>query len=287
MNTISVLIAVYAKDDPALFQESLWSNVLGQSELPDQLVVVVDGPVGEAIEAVLNEASAAFGARLGAAFMTVVRQPVNRGLAAALNRGIEYCRCSLIARADADDLSYPERLRMQQAVFADHPDVDVVTAWQHDYNTDSQQVVATNTCPETPADIAALLQMRNPVCHPSMLIRASVFREHGAYSESVPLLEDYELHLRWNALGVRYRCVQLPLVRVGVSDALYGRRGGLAYARREFSFRMDGARRGLFARSPKFYCVTALYFLFRSIPADLRRRLYFLVRVKNVQAAAQ
>lgn len=281
MSTVTVLIAVYAKDDAALFRASLWSNVLEQTRAPDQLVVAVDGPIGAAIEAVLGEASTVFNARFGAGFMTIVRQQENQGVAAAINRAIPYCRGDLIARADADDLSYLQRFALQTALLDQHPDIDVVTAWQHDFKVEAGRIVATNTCPEFPADIAALLQTRNPVCHPSMLIRAAVFRTHGGYSEAAPLLEDYELHLRWTAQGVRYRCLQLPLVRVTVSEALYGRRGGLAYARREFRFRMDAARRGLFKRGARFYGVTAMYLVFRAIPAGVRKRLYGLVRVQH------
>ena len=287
MSTVSVLIAVYARDDATLFRESLWSNVLEQTELPDQLVVAVDGPIGEALEDVLADARAAFSARLGPGFMTVVRLPRNRGLPSALNEGIARCRCDFIARADADDLSYPERFRMQKKVLAESPEVDVVTAWQHDYDIDRGVIVATNTCPEYPDEIAARLQLRDPVCHPSMMIRAEVLRQHGAYSTSVLLLEDYELHLRWVSQGVRYRCLQLPLVRVCVLEALYVRRGGLKYAGHEFRFRMGAARRGLFKAGPRFYFVTLLYLLFRTVPAGLRRRLYFLVRSRGAKAVPQ
>lgn len=286
MSTLSVLIAVYGRDNPGLFRESLWSNVLGQTERPDQLVVVVDGPVTAAIEQVLDDARIAFTASLGSNFMTLVRLRRNKGLPAALNAGIAHCGGELIARADADDLSYPERFRLQKAALAEHPEVDVVTAWQHDYDTDQGRIVACNKCPERAKDIAALLQMRNPVCHPSMMIRAEVFRRHGVYSESVALLEDYELHLRWVSQGVRYRCLQMPLVRVGVSAALHGRRGGLAYALRELRFRMNARRQGTLRGGPRFYVVTLLYFGFRSVPAALRRHLYFLVRTRGDEATS-
>lgn len=286
MSAVSVLIAVYANDDPELFRESLHSNVLGQTEMPDQLVVVVDGPVSDAIDNVLEEAHAAFDACRGADFMTVLRLPKNRGVAAAMNQGIPCCRCELIARADADDISYPDRFRLQKALLAEHPDVDVATAWQHDFSLDEEKIVTTNQCPEYADQINAVLQLRNPVCQPSMMIRADVFRRHGAYDETVPLLEDYELHLRWTSQGVRYRCIQEPLVRVSVSSALYQRRGGLAYARREFMFRLNARRRGFFSGGPRFYLVTMLYLLFRSVPAGMRRRLYVLVRTRTRDVVA-
>ncbi len=281
MSTISVLIAVYGRDDPALFRDSLWSNVLQQTEKPDQLVVVVDGPCPRAIEVVLDEARAAFSAELGAGFMTVLRLPENRGVAAAMNLGIPSCRGDLIARADADDISYPDRFRLQKAALANSPGIDVVTSWQHDFSLEEQRVIAINRCPAQPDEIRALLQFRNPVCQPSMMIRAAVYRQHGGYSEAVPLLEDYELHLRWTSAGVRYLCLQVPLVRVTVSSALYVRRGGFAYAFRELRFRFASMHRGNLSGGPRFYAVSMLYFGFRVVPSWVRRRLYFLVRARS------
>jgi glycosyltransferase involved in cell wall biosynthesis len=278
MSTVCVLVAVYRNDDPALFRESLHSNTLGQGEMPDQLIVMVDGPVGDAIDRVIKDLQTQLDALCGPEFMTVIRLPENRGIAAALNIGISRCRCDLIARADADDISYPDRFRLQKAVLGERPDLGVVIAWSHDFNLDENRIVATNRCPQNTEEINALLQLRNPICHPSMMICADVFRLNGAYDETAPLLEDYELHLRWASKGVRYFCIQMPLVRFSISSALYVRRGGLRYARNECAFRLSAARRGLFKAGPRFYFVTLLYLLFRSVPAGVRRRLYGLVR---------
>jgi glycosyltransferase involved in cell wall biosynthesis len=274
-------MAVYVKDDPRLFRRALWSNVLKQTAQPEQLVIAVDGPVTSALEAVLNDARHEFSRRLGTDFLSVVRLPENRGAAAARNAGIALCRGDYIALADADDVSLPERFRLQKSMLDLHPDIDVVTAWQYDYHVELGRNVALNTCPELPDEIAAQLQTRNPVCQPSMMIRRQVFERHGGYDESVGLLEDYDLHLRWNAQGVRYRCLQMPLVRVSVSSDLYRRRGGFRYARRELAFRLKAARLGYLARGARFYCVTALYVVFRLIPPEVRRRCYVLVRKRD------
>lgn len=278
MSTLSVLIAVYGRDDPQLFRRALWSNVLEQSERPQQLVVAVDGPVPSTIDDVLNEAAAEFNACLGAGFMNVVRLPENRGAAAARNAGIPICHGDYIALADADDVSLPERFLLQKSALDRNLHIDVVTAWQYDYHIEREQIVAVNKCPKHPYQIRALLQTRNPVCQPSMMIRAPLFTHHGAYDESVPLLEDYELHLRWHARGVRYCCLQMPLVRVSVSSDLYRRRGGLAYARRELAFRLLARRRGYLTGGFRFYCIAFLYTVFRLIPHDVRRQCYVLVR---------
>jgi hypothetical protein len=50
---------------------------------------------------------------------------------------------------------------------------------------------------------------------------------------------------------------------------------------------MEAARRGLFSGGPRFYLVTLLYVLFRTLPASLRQRLYFLVRSRGAEAVPQ
>ncbi|SAK92948.1 glycosyl transferase family protein [Caballeronia hypogeia] len=281
MSTLSVVVAVYVKDDPSLFRLSLWSNALDQSERPDHLVVVADGPLSPELEHVLDEAAAAFGEQLGPHFMTLVRLPENRGLAAARNASIAQCRSDYIALADADDISLPERFRLQKLVLDADRETDVVTAWQYDYRLEEGRIVGINKCPAEPEEIAALLQTRNPICHPSMMIRRDAVVRHGGYDESVRLLEDYELHLRWHAQGARYRCVQEPLVRVSVAADLYRRRGGLAYARRELAFRIRAMRRGHLAGGLRFCCITALFAVFRLVPPGVRRRCYILTRKRS------
>ena len=47
----------------------------------------------------------------------------NKGLVAALNRGLEEARGTLIARIDADDIAYPNRLEKQVAHMSENPEV--------------------------------------------------------------------------------------------------------------------------------------------------------------------
>ena len=49
-----------------------------------------------------------------------------KGLAARLNECIGRACGAVIARMDADDISYPDRLRQQVAFLVAHPEVDVV-----------------------------------------------------------------------------------------------------------------------------------------------------------------
>ena len=56
----------------------------------------------------------------------IISRP-HAGLVHALNAGLEACRAPYVARMDADDRSYPERLALQVAFLEAHPEVSVVS----------------------------------------------------------------------------------------------------------------------------------------------------------------
>src|SRR3712207_1463638 len=58
-----------------------------------------------------------------------IQNDKNLGITATLNKGIELASCELIARMDADDFSYPQRLERQYAYFQKHPDCALVSCW--------------------------------------------------------------------------------------------------------------------------------------------------------------
>ena len=101
--SIAVLMAVYAKDDSALFERALRS-VLDQQLEPEvqmHIYLGVDGPITGELEAVIDECAG----RLH----RVVRNPASVGLAGTLNRLVA-ARGSeaYFFRMDADDYSLPQ-----------------------------------------------------------------------------------------------------------------------------------------------------------------------------------
>src|SRR5438105_6165619 len=96
----TVLMAVYARDDPHLFGRAL-DSIYNNTLQPDAFVLVVDGPVPEAINQYMCRYQVARG-------MHILRLPTNVGLAEALNRGLTLVRTTWVVRADADDLNAPD-----------------------------------------------------------------------------------------------------------------------------------------------------------------------------------
>jgi glycosyltransferase involved in cell wall biosynthesis len=127
--------------------------------------------------------------------LTVIRLPRNRGLAAALNIGLQHILplgYRYIARMDADDVSYPQRFATQIAYLERHPEIDMVGSGARFIDDKTGAPVMFYMPPLSPADIRKALYFNNCFVHPTWLFRADVLAGIGPYSLDYPAAEDYE-----------------------------------------------------------------------------------------------
>lgn len=139
------------------------------------------------------------------------------GIIQALNAGLAACRGSLIARMDADDRSYPERIAKQVDYLDQHPTVDVVGCLVEGFPGDAvaegfQIYMQWLNNLQTPEAIARELYIESPLAHPSVLMRRAALQLVGGYQEH-GWPEDYDLWLRMHAAGIR--CAKVPQVLLG------------------------------------------------------------------------
>src|SRR5690554_5571492 len=103
----SVLLPVYRGDSPQFLERAFDSATREQVRVPDEVVIVRDGPVGSEISDALERFERSeFSVK-------VIRLEVNGGLADALQVGLAECSHEIVARADADDVSMPDRFSIQ------------------------------------------------------------------------------------------------------------------------------------------------------------------------------
>ena len=107
----SLLLPVYRGDHAAFLRRAFESATVEQTRRPDEVVLVQDGPVGEEIAAEIARIEAS-----DVVPVNVLRLPENVGLARALEAGLAVCRHEVVARADADDVSLPDRFERQLPV---------------------------------------------------------------------------------------------------------------------------------------------------------------------------
>lgn len=159
------------------------------------------------------------------------------GVVAAFNTGLAIARGAYIARMDADDISLPERLARQVALFERQPETGIAGACVTLFP--AQRVAGGYRAYEawlnrvrSPEDIHRALFIESPIPNPTAMFRRVVIDALGGYSNcSWP--EDYDLYLRADRAGVRMAKPEAVLLRW----RLHARRlthNDERYARRRF-----------------------------------------------------
>lgn len=129
----------------------------------------------------------------------------NVGLANVLNVGIEMARGKYIARMDSDDISLPNRLKVQVDFLEKHPDIDLVSVAMQLFGA-KEEVWVREQNPEK-VKINALFQ--SPVLHASSVWRKVSFERHGLrFRQDMVPAEDYDLWTRALVRGLKL--VNLP-----------------------------------------------------------------------------
>jgi glycosyltransferase involved in cell wall biosynthesis len=129
----------------------------------------------------------------------LVRLPMNQGIVAALNRGLELARevgAAYVARLDAGDTVEPERLTKQLAFLENHADVGIVAS-DVTFVDERGQRLFRFEAPRTDEETRRRMRINCCLIHPSVMLRMSTLElAGGAYSADYPAAEDYELFLR-------------------------------------------------------------------------------------------
>ncbi|BCT76686.1 hypothetical protein SCMU_25280 [Sinomonas cyclohexanicum] len=261
----SVLLPVYAGDSAVRVHRAIRSVTVDQTVGPTELVIVRDGPVGEDIEAVLEEAE-----RSGEYPAVVLRLPSGVGLAEALDAGLDRCRHDIVARMDADDVALPDRFERQLRLLAEG--YDIVGSAIAEIGDDESVPLASRPVPASHREIMAQLDLRTPFNHPSVMYRASAVRAAGGYAGAAGM-EDYWLWARMLHRGSRGANIPDALVLYRVSDGAYARRGGLRML--EAELRLQRRMLGAGYIGPTTFARNVLVRgAYRMVPTQLRRRTY-------------
>jgi glycosyltransferase involved in cell wall biosynthesis len=116
------------------------------------------------------------------------------GLANALNFGIVHSRADIIARMDADDISLPDRFKTQIEVFKQDPEI-VLTGSRVQLIDRFDNPIKYYKFYETDLQIRTVLPYRNPLVHPSIMVKKQALVGVGGYRYG-HMSEDHELFIR-------------------------------------------------------------------------------------------
>lgn len=161
----SVLMSVYHKEKPEYLKQAI-ASIQAQTLPTDDFVLVCDGPLNDALDAVIAKKQQEMGKTLN-----VVRLAKNGGLGNALNEGIKHCKNELVARMDSDDIAYQDRCEKQIAVFYKHPEVSICSGIVEEFTSTPDVVDAKRVPPEAHEEIVEFAKKRNPFNHPCVMYK--------------------------------------------------------------------------------------------------------------------
>lgn len=220
----SVLMSVYVNDDDVFFDQAMTSILIDQTLKPTQVVLVVDGPVSEAKNTIIQHYKTLF-----PKILDVLPLKENLGQGPALNKGLTQCKHEYVARMDADDISLPDRFEKQMAFVSQHPNVDVSSGFVDEFNQDGLGRIR-----QVPLEMDAILafsKLRSPINHVACIYKKSKVLASGGYNRFAQV-QDYALFVAMIYGGAQFKNQRDILVQVRIYDH-YARKAGLRYFREE------------------------------------------------------
>ncbi len=224
MPEISVIMGVYNQLNKEVLLAAVYS-ILNQSLTDFEFIIYDDGSCPEAAE-LLREVE-----RLDKRIV-LIGHAENHGLAFSLNECIHRARGKYIARMDADDISYPDRLQKQKDFLDRNREFSWVGCNIEVF--DETGIWGRRQMPEQPRESDYLRY--SPFAHPTVMYRAEIFDSDRNYAASKEMLrcEDYEIFMRFMKAGLKGANLQ---------EYLFCYREDMdSYKKRTFQHRMNEAR---------------------------------------------
>ncbi|MCB0698725.1 MAG: glycosyltransferase [Chitinophagales bacterium] len=202
---VTVLLPAY---NAAPYMKEAVDSVLAQTFKDFELLVINDGSTdgtGEILRSYTDER------------VWLVEQE-NMGLVRTLNKGIELAKGKYIARFDADDVCYPDRLEVQMKFFQEHPDY-IIVASEADYMDEDGNFVFKYTFSHyEDEEIRASGLDSCPFIHSSVTVLRQALIDAGGYNDKAITFED---HLLWKNIAAfgKMKVQKLSLIKVRLNPS--------------------------------------------------------------------
>lgn len=217
----SVLMSVYHKDNPQWLKEAI-ESVLNNTVKPNEIVVAVDGPIGNDLKNVLHEYE-----RNIPDFRNVFL-PENKGRGEALNKVLPMCKYDLVALMDADDINLPTRFELQLKEFENNPNLTIVGGYIQEFDSQTNEEISIRKVPLEDTQIKRYCKTRSPFNNVTVMFKKEDVLKVGNY-QAFYQMEDYYLWIRLVKANFKMKNFSEILVNVRVDTKMFARRGGYKY----------------------------------------------------------
>lgn len=189
---VSVLMSVY-KEDSNYIRQAI-DSILNQSYKDFEFVIVGDSPDSdrERVFALIDE-YAKKDSRI-----VFIRNKENIGLPRSLNKGLAVCQGKYVARMDADDISFENRLEEQVKYMESNPNILASGAWADFIDKKGNKISSGLRYESNPQRVKAMFLQNSHLVHPLAIYHRVIEGNPIRYSENEQLkyAEDYDLWVR-------------------------------------------------------------------------------------------
>jgi len=237
---ISVIMSIYKSDVPEYVRIAL-DSLLNQTRLPDEIVIVADGPVPAELEQVVKSLTPSpspkgEGNKDGEGdlkpetrdlkpIVTYLPQEKNGGLGEAMRIAVEAAKYPYLARMDSDDICLPDRFEKQMKCFEEDPELSIVGGMITEFDGEPENIIAERILPLDDAGIKKMMRGRCAVNHVTVIFKKEDLLRSGNY-QPFWKQEDHYLWARMMEHGCKFRNIPDIVVNVRSGRDQLARRGG-------------------------------------------------------------
>lgn len=267
---ISVLMAVYKNDKPEYLDLAL-ESIFNQTLKASNVVLVEDGPLADDLKLIIVKWQKIEDS------LTVISYKENRGLAYALNTGLEAIKTKYIARMDADDICVQNRFEMQFNFMENNPDIDVVGSYIEEIDENNNTIKNEVKYPITHQECYRFFEKRDPLAHPSVMFRNTYFKKiNGFYDVKKRKNQDTRL---WH-MGFMNGCI---FANIPEKLLKFRRTSELILRRSNFNNALMLLKEHIQKNKDLNYGINAdfnsfLYFFFTQLPGWVKKLAYQYLR---------
>lgn len=201
-NMVSVVTCVY--NESLLVLKKTVDSILNQTYTNIEFIIVVDNPeYFEAIE--LLKSRGETDGRI-----TLVINEKNMGIPRSLNTGISKANGEYIARLDADDAAFPERIEIQLQAMKNNG-YDLCASNVIRINEDDEVIENSDFRLTEDKKIKNILKYYTPLVHSSVMYKKSVWKAVGGYTPFYFCTQDYDFYLKLIRGGFTFGFIRQPL----------------------------------------------------------------------------
>jgi glycosyltransferase involved in cell wall biosynthesis len=264
----SLIISIYKNIKFHEIKRAL-SSLAKQKSKPRQIVLVFDGFYPEHLKRyVLNF----FSFYKDKNELDIINNSTNKGISYSYNLALKKSKYNLIAIQDADDESTPDRFKLQLAYFKNKKKLSVLggSVLENYYN---QKIL--KKMPLTYRLIKKYIFLKNPINHPTVMLRRNNLLNSGLYLEC-KRMEDYYLWINLISRGLLIENIPDILVKSYINQDFMKRRTSMIVLNSEVKIQLLLLKK-FKGYSFLFVFIMPLKIFYHLIPSNIKLRVRFLV----------